>query len=158
MRFSRVVTGVTVAAALTWAAFANAQVSGAEDESNSGDLGAPAAADTEAPTEIPEELLETSVIDEITVTVGPQGRSAYELEMQRQAIMREAIYADMRLRERDQEELAWRQADPDLQNPESRIKWGYSPQAEQRMRRENDFMNDWPIDNTKPATILRVEF
>ena len=34
MRFFRVVAGVTVAAALSWVAFANAQVAGADNESN----------------------------------------------------------------------------------------------------------------------------
>ena len=155
MRFIRVVAGVTVAAAMSWAAFANAQVSGADNESESD---TPAAADAEASTGIPEELLESRVMDEIEVVVGPQGRTAFELEMQRQALMKEAVYAEMRMRERREEELAWRQADPDLQNAESRIKWGYSPQAEQRMRRENDFMYDLPIDQTKPASIFRAEF
>ncbi len=158
MRFFRVVTGVTVAAAMSWAAFANAQVTGAENESESGEPDAPAATEAQAPTEIPEELFERRAIDEITVISGPQGQTPFELGMERQAIMREAVYADMRLRERDQEELAWRQADPDLKNPESRFKWGYSPQAEQRMRRGNEFMNDLPIDDTKPATIFRAEF
>jgi hypothetical protein len=72
--------------------------------------------------------------------------------------MKETIYADMRLRERSEAELAWRQADPDLRHPESRIKWGYSPQAEQRMRRENDLMYDLSSNQTKPASIFRVEF
>jgi len=158
MRFFRVVAGVTVAAAMSWAAFANAQVSGAHNESESDEPGAPAAADAQAPTEIPEEMFESRVMDEIKVIGGPQGRTAFDLEMERQALMREAVYAEMRMRERREEELAWRQADPDLQNPESRIKWGYSPQAEQRMRRENDFMYDLPIDQTKPASLFRVEF
>ena len=158
MRFFRVVTGVTVAAAMSWAAFANAQVSGAENESESGEPDAPAATEAEAPTEIPEELFERRAMDEITVIAGPQGQTAFELEMERLALMRETVYADMRLRERDQEELAWRQADPDLKNPESRFKWGYSPQAEQRMRRGNEFMNDLPMHDTKPATIFRAEF
>jgi len=158
MRFFRVVTGVTVAAAMSWAAFANAQVTGAGNESESGEPDAPAATEAEAPTEIPEELFERRAIDEIVVIAGPQGQTPYELAKERQAIMREAVYADMRLRERDQEELAWRQADPDLKNPESRFKWGYSAQAEQRMRRGNEFMNDLPIDSTKPATIFRAEF
>jgi hypothetical protein len=35
MRFYRVVAGVTVAAAMSWAAFANAQVAGADNESKS---------------------------------------------------------------------------------------------------------------------------
>ena len=149
MRLFRVVAGVTVAVAMSWAAFANAQVSGADNES---------AADAEAPTEIPEELFESRVMDEIKVIAGPQGQTAFELEMDRQARMREAIYADMRMRERAEEEQAWRQADPDLKNTESRIKWGYSAQAEQRMRRENDFMYDLSIDQAKPATLFRAEF
>ncbi len=158
MRFFRVVAGVTVAAAMSWAAFANAQVSGADNESESDEPGAPDAADAKTPTRIPEELLESRVMDEIKVIAGPHGRTAFELEMQRLALMKEAVYAEMRMRERNKEELAWRQADPDLQNQESRIKWGYSPQAEQRMRRENDFMYDLSIDQAKPASIFRAEF
>ena len=158
MRFFRVVAGVTVAAAMSWAAFANAQVSGADNKSESDEPGAPVAADAQAPTKIPEELFESRVMDEIKVIGGPQGRTAFDLEMERQAVMREAVYAEMRLRERGEEELAWRQADPDLKNSESRIKWGYSAQAEYRMRRENDFMYDLPIDRTKPATLFRAEF
>ena len=149
MRLFRVVAGVAVAVAMSWAAFANAQVSGADNESES---------DAETPTEIPDELFESRVMEEIKVIAGPQGQTVFELEMDRQARMREAIYADMRMRERAEEEQAWRQADPDLKNTESRIKWGYSAQAEQRMRRENDFMYDLPADRTKPATLFRAEF
>lgn len=158
MRGLRIVAGVTVAAALFWAVLANAQVAGAENESSSDEPGPQDAADAGVPTEIPDELLESRTIEEIEVVVGPQGQSAFDLEMERQALMKEAVYAEMRLRERREEELAWRRADPDRQNPESRIKWGYSPQAEQRMRREGDFMYDLPIDQTKPASLFRVEF
>jgi len=158
MRCFRVVAGVTVVAAMSWAAFANAQVAGAGNESEPDEPGAAAAAGAEAPTEIPEELLESRIMEEIEVVVGPQGQTAFELEMQRQALMQEAVYAEMRMRERRERELAWRQSDPDLENTESRIKWGYSPQAEQRMRRESDFMYDLPIDTTKPATLFRAEF
>jgi hypothetical protein len=155
MRFFRAVAGVTVAAAMLWAAFANAQDSGTDDEP---DPDAPAAVDAEAPAELPEELFQSRVMDEIMVIAGPQGQSVFELEMQRQALVQEAVYAEMRMRERGREELAWRQADRDLETPESRIKWGYSPQAEQRMRRENDFMYDLSSDYAKPASIFRVEF
>ena len=158
MRFFRGVAGVTVAAAMSWAAFANAQVAGVDNESESDEPGAPAAADAEAPTEIPEELVQSRVMDEMVIVVGPQGQTAFELEMERQALVKEAVYDEMRMRERREDELAWRQADPDLQNPQSRIKWGYSPQAEQRMRRENDYLYDSAIDQTKPATIFRGEF
>lgn len=158
MRSFHVATSVIAVAALVWAAFANAQVNDAENESELADPGTPAATDAEAPTEIPEELFETHVIDEIVVTAGPQGQTPYELRMEREALMRESIFAEARLREREQEEMAWRQADPDLKNSESRFKWGYSPQAELRMRRDNDFMNDLPASNTKPATLFRAEF
>ena len=142
--------------ALGWSALAAAQL--ADTESQPGEPRAPGDADNEAPTEIPEELLGSRVMDEIEVVVGPQGQSAFELEMQRQAELQAAVFAEMRMRERREEETAWREADPDLDNPESRIKWGYSPQAEQRMRRDIEDMYDLPIDQTKPASIFRIEF
>ena len=138
---------VWLAAALSWGACASAQIA---------ETAAPA--DEELPTEIPEELLQSETMEVIEVIVGPQGESIFELEMQRQAALREAVFAEARLRERREEELAWRKADPDLQNTESRIKWGYSPQAEQRMRNDMDEMYDLPIDRVKPASIFRVEF
>ena len=138
MRIFRVAAGVTVTAALSWAAFAQAQVSDAANESESAEP--------------------DSVMEEIRVVAGPQGETPFELEMLRQAAMREAIYADLRLRERSEQDLAWRRADPDLKKRESRIKWGYSAQAEQRMRLANDFMHDLSIDQHKPATIFRVDF
>ena len=158
MRFFRVLTGVTVAAAWSWTAFANAQTSGAEESAESDNSGAQTSSETEAPTEIPEELFRDPVMDEIIVVAGPQGQTPFELEMEREELMRQAIFAEARLREREQEEIAWRQADPDLRNPNSRIKWGYSPQAELRMRRANDFMYDMPAGNTRPATVFRAEF
>ncbi len=153
MRRYQVIAGLAVAALLGGPVPASAQESATEPEAET----APTA-DANAPTEVPPELLETRAIDEITVTVGPDGRTAYEMEMDRLERDREAIFAKMRLRERDEEELAWRQADPDLEDPGSRIKWGYSPQAEQRFRRENEAMFDLPIDQTKPASIFRAEF
>jgi hypothetical protein len=158
MRFFRVVAGVTVAAALSWAAFANAQVSGADNESESGNREAPAAVDAEVPTEIPEELFESRIMDEIKVVANPHGRITFDPEMQRQALMQEAIYTEMGMRVQREEESAWRQADADLKNEDSRFKWGYSPQAEQRMRRDNEAMHDLPIDRVKPVSIFRVEF
>ena len=140
-----------LAVALLWGALANAQATDAEDD-------AAAPQDQEPPTEIPEELLRSRTMEEIEVVVGPQGESAFELEMQRQAALQEAVFAEARMRERREEELAWRQVDPDLANPDSRIKWGYSPQAEQRMRNDMDDMYDLPIDQVKPASIFRVEF
>ena len=100
MRLFRAIGCVTVSAALSWAVFASAQENAAATETDPDSRDAPAA-DTEAPTEIPEELLESRYIDEIKVIVGPQGQSAFELEMEEQERMRESIYAEMRLRERE---------------------------------------------------------
>jgi hypothetical protein len=156
MRILRVVAGVTVAAALSWAACANAQLSDADNEPESDKP--EARADAEVPTEIPEELFDSRIMDEIKVVASPQGRTAFDPEMQRQALMQEAVYTEMRMRVQREEESAWRQADVDLKNEESRFKWGYSPQAEQRMRRENEAMYDLSTDQVKPASIFRVEF
>ena len=112
MRFFRVVAGVTLAAALSWATFANAQIAGADNESKSDEPGASAAADAEAPATIQEEPLQRQDIEEIKVISGPQGQTAFELETQRQAIIREAVLADMRMRERLEQEFAWRRGRP----------------------------------------------
>lgn len=156
MPVHRVITGMTFIAALSWAALANAQVDDAESDTEANDPDV--AAESEVPTEIPEELFQYRVMDEIIVVAGPDGQSPFEMELQRQEQMRERIYAEMRLREREQAEAAWRQSDPDLENPASRIRWGYNPQAQQRMRRGNEGMWELPIDRVKPATVFRAEF
>ena len=158
MRRCRILAGLALAVGLSPISLVIAQVAEEHDESEPDSPGTEISAEAAEPTELPEELFESQVMDEITVTVGPEGRTAFEMEMERLARMREEIYSEMRMRERQQEELAWRRADPDLEKPESRIKWGYSPQAEQRMRLENDFIYDLPFEQTKPATVFRAEF
>ncbi len=54
------------------------------------------------------------------------------------------------------EKYEWRRSESDEENP-SRIKWGYDPKAELRMRRDTK-VSDLPIDDTKPATLFRFEF
>ncbi len=142
---------LSLLAVLCWGGSASAQ-----DADTDSETAVPTEAET--PTEIPDELLQSRTMEEIEVVVGPQGQSAFELEMQRQAALQEAIFAEARMRERREQELAWRQADPDLENKESRIKWGYSAQAEQRMRNDMDEMYDLPIDQVKPASVFRIEF
>jgi hypothetical protein len=50
----------------------------------------------------------------------------------------------------------WRSSEFDDENS-SRIKWGYDPREELRMRRSTK-LTDLPIDDTKPATLFRFEF
>ena len=105
-----------------------------------------------------EERFQPRTMEEIEVVVDPWGRPRTDLEMMRQEQMIESIFSEMRMREREEEDIAWRQSDPDLENSESRIKWGYSPQAEQRMRRESDYLYDSGTELAKPASIFRIEF
>jgi hypothetical protein len=155
---SRLKVAAALAIAIGWAACAHAQLADPENQSDPDDPAAAVLAEPEAPTRAPGESTPGGTMDEITVIAGPQVQSAFELEMERQAKLKEAVFAGMQFREKAEEETAWRQADRDLQNPESRIKWGYNPQAEQRMGRDYDALNDLPIDQTKPATLFRAEF
>ena len=55
-----------------------------------------------------------------------------------------------------EEEYEWRASEFDGKNS-PRIKWGYDPRAELRMRRDTE-LTDLPMDETKPATLFRFEF
>jgi hypothetical protein len=56
------------------------------------------------------------------------------------------------------EEYQWRKTMSENES-ESRIKWGYNPEAEQAMRRDTELSNE-SADNTygKPATLFRATF
>ena len=97
-------------------------------------------------------------MDEIVVIVDRSGDPVMDMDMRYEEVMRERIMNEYFRLQRLEEDAAWRQADPDLDpSKTSRIKWGYNPQAEARMRRETDLM-ELPIDEVKPATLFRVEF
>ncbi len=54
-----------------------------------------------------------------------------------------------------EEEYEWRKSAA-VENP-PRIKWGYDPRDDYRMRNEMDLLDlDW--EKTKPATLFRLEF
>ena len=106
MRLLRAIAGLTISATLAWAVFANAQETASEEQAEPDSADTPAAAESDAVTEIPAELLESPYMDEIRVIVGPQGQTLYELQREEEERIRESIYAEMRLREREQEEVA----------------------------------------------------
>ena len=54
------------------------------------------------------------------------------------------------------EEYEWRVAMSEDQS-ESRIKWGYNPEADMSMRRDTS-LTDLPTDTVQPATLFRVQF
>lgn len=97
-------------------------------------------------------------IDEIVVVVDRSGDPVMDVDLRHEEILRERIMKEYYRLQQLEEESAWRQADPDLDpRKTSRIKWGYNPQAEARMRRDTE-LTDLPIDDVKPATIFRIEF
>lgn len=82
----------------------------------------------------------------------PVDIDALYLEQFRKRVL-DDYFEQQRLMERER----WRSSlDIKLKSP-SRIRWGYDPGAELRMRRETDLM-DLPFETTRPASIFRVEF
>jgi len=71
--------------------------------------------------------------------------------------LRKRVMADYFEQQRLMEREQWRSSlDTAVKSP-SRIRWGYDPGAELRMRRETDLMS-LPFETTRAATILRIEF
>lgn len=82
----------------------------------------------------------------------PVDIDALYLEQFRKRVM-DDYFEQQRLVEKEQ----WRSAlDTKVKRP-SRIRWGYDPGAELRMRRETDLM-DLPFETTRPASIFRIGF
>jgi hypothetical protein len=100
---------------------------------------------------------EDDVIDEIVVIAGGKSGDPVDVEALYEDMMRERLMLERdRLRVLE-EENEWRSsASTAVKNP-SRIKWGYDPQDELRMRRESN-LSDVQWITTKPATVFRVEF
>jgi len=99
---------------------------------------------------------ELPAIDEIIVYGGRSGdpvdhSALYDAELRQQ------VFDEVdRLRELE-EEYAWRAGDlTEVESP-SRIKWGYDPRDEYRVRQDRS-LTELPIDRNKPATIFSVDF
>jgi len=71
--------------------------------------------------------------------------------------LRKRVMADYFEQQQLMEREEWRRSlTSDVKSP-SRIRWGYDPGAELRMRRETDLMS-LPFETTRAATIVRIEF
>ena len=105
-----------------------------------------------------DDAAEEETIDEIIVVVDRNGDPILDVDARYEEILRKQVLNEYFRLQALEEKDEWRRADPDLkiENP-SRIKWGYNPQAEARMRRDTE-LTDLPIDQVKPATVFRVEF
>lgn len=82
----------------------------------------------------------------------PVDIDALYLEQFRKRVL-DDYFEQQRLLERER----WRSSLEIKVKSPSRIRWGYDPGAELRMRRETDLMG-LPFETTRPASIFRVEF
>lgn len=82
----------------------------------------------------------------------PVDIDALYLEQFRKRVL-DDYFKQQRLVERER----WRSSLETKVKSPSRIRWGYDPGAELRMRRETDLMA-LPFETTRPASIFRVEF
>jgi len=94
---------------------------------------------------------------EEVIVYGTRGGDPVDLDALYQSQLRKRVIDDymkqQRLRERDE----WRSSLSIKDESPSRIRWGYDPAAELRMRRETDLM-DLPIEGERAASLFRVEF
>jgi hypothetical protein len=95
-------------------------------------------------------------IDEVVVYARRSG-DPVDLDALYQSQLRKRIMDDYMKQQRLREREEWRSSlSKEVESP-SRIRWGYDPAAELRMRRETDLM-DLPIEGERAASIFRVEF
>lgn len=95
-------------------------------------------------------------IEEVVV-YGPRSGDPIDIDALYLEQLRKRILDDYFEQQLIMERQRWRSSlDVKLKSP-SRIRWGYDPGAELRMRRETDLM-DLPFETTRPASILRIGF
>lgn len=103
-----------------------------------------------------EEPNDSKAIEEIVVRASRDG-DPKSLELKQAEMLKAQVFAMYSQVKRDEEEQAWRSTLPKAYGNFGRIKWGYDPDAELRMRRESG-LDDVDPDTVRPATIIRVEF
>jgi len=94
-------------------------------------------------------------VEEIIVHATRPG-DRFDIDARYEELLRSRVIKELARMRVLEEEYEWRKSESDVKNP-SRIKWGYDPRAELRMRRDTE-LADLPIDDTKPATLFRFEF
>lgn len=97
---------------------------------------------------------DNDTIEEIIVTA-PRPGQRKRAEKEEIDPVRAKLLKDFNQLQEDQKEMAWRDAKAN-ESP-ARVKWGYDPSDEYRMRTQMDLM-ELPTERTKPATIFRLSF
>ncbi len=97
-----------------------------------------------------------AVIDELVV-IGTRPGDRDKVDPVRKEFWRQQMFESVE-RMRLEEEEDWRDSKLTYRsNPESRMVWGYDPNADRHMYDEFDF-NTNPGVTTKPATLFRAQF
>ena len=97
---------------------------------------------------------ESEAVDEIIV-VAPKPGSRRRVDKEYEDPTRARLLKEHYEMEVLEEEYEWRTS-ATVDSP-SRIKWGYDPRDDYKMRNEMDLLDlNW--EQTKPATLLRLEF
>lgn len=106
-----------------------------------------------------QETYDEEVIEEIVVIAGDRPGDPVDVDALYEEMMRDMLRIDLDRLEVLEDDLAWRkETDKTINaNSSSRIKWGYDPQDELRMRNDLD-MSDVQGVPTRPATVFRFEF
>jgi hypothetical protein len=95
------------------------------------------------------------VIEEIVV-YGYKSGEKIDLDARYEELFRSRAEIEFAKAKGFDEEYEWRKSIAAVDDS-SRIKWGYDPDTEMRMRRDTS-LTDLPIDTVKPASLFRVEF
>jgi hypothetical protein len=108
---------------------------------------------------IAQEAAEEEVIEEIIVYGGDRPGDPVDVDALYEEMMRDRLRIDLDSLQLLEDDLEWRSETDKTINADSssRIKWGYDPHDELRMRRELDISETQGVP-TRPATVFRFEF
>jgi len=106
-----------------------------------------------------QETYDEEVIEEIVVIAGDRPGDPVDVDALYEEMMRDMLRIDLDRLEVLEDDLAWREeTDKTINaNSSSRIKWGYDPHDELRMRNDLDISAVQGVP-TRPATVFRFEF
>jgi len=111
----------------------------------------------QAPADDTEATEATEEFDEIIV-YGGQRDEPIDIDALYEDLLRQRILKDMERLRVLNDDYKWRSATAaPVGTTPPRISWGYDPRDESRMRQDTS-LTDLPIDDTKPATIFRIDF
>jgi len=98
-----------------------------------------------------------ATIEEIIVYGGQKPGDEINLDALYEDELRARLMRDLEVIKQQEDEGRWNKTEASLVETPPRIRWGYDPDDEARMRRETDLMGV-QREPTHPASLFRVEF